>query len=122
LYVITGLGVTMGYHRLLTHRSFRTPRLIEYLLTILGSLANQGGPLRWIATHRVHHQHSDAEGDPHSPHDGGWWAHIWWWMPYIPSLDDPGNYLRYVPDLAKDPVHRFLDRFHIILPLTLAWR
>jgi stearoyl-CoA desaturase (delta-9 desaturase) len=120
LYVLTGLGVTMGYHRLLTHRSFRTPRLIEYLLAILGSLANQGGPLQWIAIHRVHHQHSDDDGDPHSPHDGGWWAHIWWWMPYIPSLDDPRRYLRYVADLANDPVHRFLDRFHIFLPLTLA--
>src|SRR5215470_10130259 len=75
LYLLAGTGVTMGYHRLLTHRSFQTPRMIEYLLTVLGSLANQGGPLQWVATHRVHHCHSDEEGDPHSPRDGGWWAH-----------------------------------------------
>ena len=76
LYLAAGLGVTMGYHRLLTHRSFRTPRPVEYLLTALGALANQGGPLQWVAIHRVHHQHSDADGDPHSPRDGVWWARI----------------------------------------------
>jgi stearoyl-CoA desaturase (delta-9 desaturase) len=120
LYLVAGFGVTMGYHRLLTHRSFRTPRLVEYLLTALGSLANQGGPLHWVAVHRVHHQHSDEAGDPHSPRDGVWWAHLWWWMPYVPDLDDPARYRRYVLDLAKDPVHRFLERWHILWPLALA--
>jgi stearoyl-CoA desaturase (delta-9 desaturase) len=110
----------MGYHRLLTHRSFETPRLIEYLLTILGSLANQGGALRWVATHRVHHRHSDDNGDPHSPRDGAWWAHMLWWMPYIPALDDAVHYRHYVLDLCKDPIHRFLDRWHILFPLSLA--
>src|ERR1700741_557948 len=56
LYVIGGLGITMGYHRLLTHRSFKTPRIIEYFLTFIGGFANQGGPLQWVATHRVHHR------------------------------------------------------------------
>jgi stearoyl-CoA desaturase (delta-9 desaturase) len=120
LYLLAGIGVTMGYHRLLTHRSFQTPRFIEYVLTILGSLANQGGPLIWVATHRVHHCHSDDHGDPHSPRDGVWWAHFLWWMPYIPHLDEPTRYQRYIVDLAKDRVHRFLDRWHIVLPLTLA--
>ena len=110
----------MGYHRLLTHRSFQTPKLVEYVLTFLGTLANQGGPLRWVAVHRMHHQHSDTEGDPHSPRDGIWWAHLLWWMPHIPALDDPGYYERYVPDLVKDPVLCFLQRFHFLGSLVLA--
>jgi stearoyl-CoA desaturase (delta-9 desaturase) len=120
LYLATGFGVTLGYHRLLTHRSFQTPRLVEYVLATLGCLANQGGPLQWVAVHRVHHQHSDAEGDPHSPRDGLWWAHLLWWMPHVPALGDPARYGRYVPDLAGDPVHRFLQRYHVLLPLALA--
>jgi stearoyl-CoA desaturase (delta-9 desaturase) len=120
LYLLTGIGVTMGYHRLLTHRSFQTYRVIEYLLTLLGSLANQGGPLKWVAVHRIHHQHSDADGDPHSPRHGLWWAHMLWWMPKIPHLDNPALYERYVADLAKDPVHRFLQRWHILLPFLFG--
>jgi len=120
LYVLTGIGVTMGYHRLLTHRSFQTPRVIEYLLAALGSLANQGGPLQWVAVHRLHHQHSDDEGDPHTPRDGLWWAHMFWWMPRMPHLDSPAHYERYVADLCKDPGHRLLQRCHVLLPLTLG--
>ncbi|HZU36445.1 MAG TPA: fatty acid desaturase [Gemmataceae bacterium] len=120
LYLLAGLGVTMGYHRLLTHRSFQTSRVVEYLLSVLGLLANQGGPLQWVAVHRVHHQHSDAEGDPHSPGNGVWWAHLLWWMPHVPALDEPRHYRRYVTDLSRDPVHRALQRYHILVPLALA--
>jgi stearoyl-CoA desaturase (delta-9 desaturase) len=120
LYVLTGLGITLGYHRLLTHRSFRTPKAVEYALTVLGALGNQGGPLRWVAVHRIHHRHSDQNGDPHSPQDGIWWAHLLWWMPYVPALDDPACYRRYVIDLAKSPVHRFLERYSVLLPFALA--
>ena len=62
----------------------------------------------------------DAEGDPHSPRDGVWWAHLLWWMPYVPSLDEPSRYGRYVVDLDRDPVHRVLQRCHILFPLTLG--
>jgi stearoyl-CoA desaturase (delta-9 desaturase) len=120
LYLATGFGITMGYHRLLTHRSFQTPRFVEYILTALGTLANQGGPLQWVAVHRMHHQHSDAEGDPHSPRDGIWWAHLLWWMPHSPAQDNPARYERYIPDLVRDPVHRFFHRYHVLLPLALA--
>jgi stearoyl-CoA desaturase (delta-9 desaturase) len=120
LYLAAGFGITLGYHRLLTHRSFQTPRAVEYLLTALAGLANQGGPLQWVAIHRIHHRHSDAAGDPHSPRDGGWWAHMFWWMPYDPALDEPARYGRYVVDLAKDPVHRFFQRFQVLPPVVLA--
>ncbi len=120
LYAIVGFGITMGYHRLLTHRSFKTPRFVERLLSLFGSLATQGGPLRWVAVHRIHHQHSDTDDDPHTPLHGWWWAHMLWWMPYVPALDDKGRYLRYVADLARDPVHRFLEKYHIVPSLVLA--
>jgi stearoyl-CoA desaturase (delta-9 desaturase) len=120
LYLVTAVGVTLGYHRLLTHRSFQTSKAVEYVLAVLGSLATQGGPIQWVAIHRIHHRHSDAEGDPHSPRDGLWWAHLLWWWPYIPALDEPARYRRYVIDLVRDPVHRFLERFEIVLPLALA--
>jgi stearoyl-CoA desaturase (delta-9 desaturase) len=67
LYLLGGLGVTMGYHRLLTHHSFRTPKFVEYFLTVLGSLASQGGPLQWAATRRVHHRYSDKKRRPAQP-------------------------------------------------------
>ncbi len=120
LYLFVGLGVTMGYHRLLTHRSFKTPKVVEYLLSLLGTLSTQGGPLQWAATHRIHHQHSDTDDDPHSPKHGLWWAHIFWWMPFVPRQDDPVLSRRYVQDLARDPVHCFLDRFHIVPSILLA--
>jgi stearoyl-CoA desaturase (delta-9 desaturase) len=120
LYLAAGFGVTLGYHRLLTHRSFQTPRGVEYVLTVLGTLASQGGPLQWVAVHRRHHQHSDTSGDPHSPRDGIWWAHLLWWMPHVPALDEPTRYWRYVVDLVADPVHRFLQRWNLLVPLALA--
>jgi len=120
LYLVGIVGISMGYHRLLTHRSFQTPRWLEYFLTMLGSLANQGGPVSWVAVHRIHHQHSDHDGDPHSPRDGVFWAHLLWWMPHIPRLDDPSQYERFVPDLTRDPMHRFFQRYHVLLPILLA--
>jgi len=73
-----GIGIALGYHRLLTHRSFRTPKWFEYVLTIIGCLAWQGGPVNWVGTHRLHHTHSDHDLDPHSPTHGFTWAHIFW--------------------------------------------
>src|SRR5262249_5380352 len=71
MYLLTGLGITVGYHRLFTHRSFETSRVVQFILAVLGSMAVQGSLLRWVATHRRHHQHSDTPEDPHSPHHQG---------------------------------------------------
>ena len=77
LYWVAGsLGIGMGYHRLLTHRGYKTPKWVEYFLTFCATLALEGGPIFWVATHRIHHQYSDKEGDPHSPIDVKWWAHM----------------------------------------------
>ena len=72
------VGIGMAYHRLLTHRGYRVPKWLEYFLSACGTMALEGGPIFWVATHRVHHQNSDQEGDPHTPHDGTWWAHAGW--------------------------------------------
>ena len=123
LYWMTiGWGIGMGYHRLLTHRSYEVPKPIEYLLAICGTLTLQGGPIAWVGTHRIHHQHSDKDADPHSPHEGGWWAHVGW------IIAGEGNYnntkqrrmLRHAPDLAKNRFYVLLDKYHYIPLIVLG--
>ena len=125
-WITGGLGVTLGFHRLLTHRSFQAPKWLEYLLTFLGSLASQGSPIKWVATHRVHHAFSDRPQDPHSPNRGFWRAHMFWLFAYGEVLDHPTKFTRYAPELARDPVHQFIHNTHglhnLILGLLLyAW-
>ena len=124
---ITGLlGITLCYHRLLAHRSFQVPKWLEYALTICGSLALQGGRIKWVSTHRVHHAFSDRPQDPHSPTHGFWWAHILWLFAYDEVLDDPTKHYRYAPELARDPVHLFLEKtstWHTVIlgAILYAW-
>lgn len=108
-WLFGSLGICLGYHRLLTHGSFRTYRPVRWLFAWLGSMAGEGPPITWIAFHRKHHQFSDREGDPHSPRDGALWSHVLW---LFPRTRDPrwNNVIqRYAPDLLKDPFMRFLD-------------
>ena len=79
LYVLAiNVGIGMCYHRLLTHRGYQVPKWLEYVMTFFATLSLEGGPIFWVSTHRVHHQLSDQEGDPHTPREGGWWAHAGW--------------------------------------------
>ena len=124
LYWVSGsLGIGMGYHRLLTHRGYKTPKWVEYFLTTCAVLSLEGGPIFWVATHRIHHQYSDKEGDPHSPRDGKWWAHVGWILVGKSMHHDTKTLARYVPDLAKDKFHVWITKFHyvpiIILGLVL---
>jgi stearoyl-CoA desaturase (Delta-9 desaturase) len=116
-YVLTGLGVTVGFHRLLTHRSFKTSPPVRALLAAMGSAAIEGPVIEWVANHRKHHRFSDQPGDPHSPHVdrvGGWrgalgglfHAHMGW----IFSSAEMASEERYAKDLLADPVMRFIDR------------
>jgi len=119
-WVAESLGIGMGYHRLLTHRGYKTHKWIEYLLTICGTLALQGGPISWVATHRIHHQNSDKAGDPHSPRDGGFWAHIGWIITGKALHNNPGALLPYVPELRKDRFMLWISKWHWVPLAVLA--
>ena len=108
----------MGYHRLLTHRSYKVPKAVEYVLTVCGAMALEGGPSSWVATHRVHHQFSDKDGDPHTPRDGKWWAHLIWMLVGDTTICTPEEEMRYAPDLRKDAFHVWLNKYHV-LPLGI---
>src|SRR3954451_17628306 len=113
LWWISGsLGIGMAYHRLLTHRGYKTPKWVEYVLTWCATLALEGGPIFWVATHRIHHQHSDHEGDPHTPREGTWWAHMGWIVTGDGMHHDASVLARYVPDLIRDRVHVALSTWH----------
>ena len=120
-YALTGLGITVGYHRLLTHRSFKTSAPMRGLFAALGSAAIEGPVIEWVANHRKHHRFSDQPGDPHSPHvdHGGGWrgalsglfhAHVGW----IFSDHELASEERYAKDLLADPVVRFVDRMFLL--------
>jgi stearoyl-CoA desaturase (delta-9 desaturase) len=124
MYVLTGLGVTVGFHRHLTHRAFKTTRAIRATLAVLGSAAIEGPVISWVADHRRHHAFSDRPGDPHSPHvdHGVGWAgalrgllhaHMGWLFIHT----DRGNHQRYAPDLLADPIVRTVDRTFILWAL-----
>lgn len=120
LWWISGsLGVGMGFHRLLTHRGYKTPKAVEYFLTLCGLLALEGGAINWVVTHRIHHANTDAEGDPHTPRDGSWWAHMGWILRGTAQQHDELTMRRYAPDLMKDPVHRFMNTLYYV-PLIIS--
>lgn len=139
MYVATAIGITVGYHRLFTHRSFKTTRPMAAALAALGSMAVEGPLLQWVAVHRRHHQHSDRHQDPHSPHTYGsglgsvvrgmWHAHMGWLF-----RTHPHGLARYVRDLRKDPLVCWMSQFFpawvllgLMIPaalggiLTLSW-
>jgi len=117
-WIAGSLGIGVCYHRLLTHRGYKCPKWLEYFLTVCATLALEGGPIAWVATHRIHHQYSDREGDPHTPRDGKWWAHMGWVMMGKAMHHDTKTLARYVPDLAKDRFHIWITKLHWI-PMVL---
>ena len=114
MYIAVGFGVTIGYHRLLTHRSFQTSKPLEYFWAILGSMSVQGSVMDWVADHRKHHAHTDQEGDPHSPHVGHGHglrglvhAHIGWLF----NEQGQADWKKYAKDLYEDPNMRRIGRW-----------
>jgi stearoyl-CoA desaturase (delta-9 desaturase) len=139
MYLLTAVGITVGFHRLFTHRAFDTNRVVQFILAALGSMSVEGPLLKWVAQHRRHHQHSDQEGDPHSPHTYGrgvlgllrgfWHAHVGWLFE-----SDPPNLGHYARDLHQSQVLRVVSALFplwvtvgLLLPavvgglLTLSW-
>src|SRR5438874_6592381 len=123
MYLLTGIGVTVGFHRLLTHRSFQTYPVLERTFAILGSLAVEGSVLDWVADHRKHHAHADKEGDPHSPHVGHgsglrglWHAHTGWLL----ETQGQADWKRYAGELYEDRrMRRIGKRFPLLVLVSL---
>lgn len=118
-WIVGSLGVGLGYHRLLTHRSFKTPKWLEYTLTMFGGMAIQDEAPKWVATHRIHHQFTETDADPHSTRPGFWWAHMEWILKGTAQDHDEATLKRYVPDLLRDEFHVLLARFYYV-PLIVS--
>jgi stearoyl-CoA desaturase (delta-9 desaturase) len=134
LYVVTALGVTLGYHRMFTHRAFEASRPFRAVVAVLGSMAVEGSVITWVADHRKHHAFTDQDGDPHSPHLSGpgfigavkglWHAHIGWLFETVGTAERE----RFAPDLVKDRVVRAVDKLFFlwvalgfVIPFALGW-
>ena len=134
LYVLTALGVTLGYHRLFTHRAFESSRVFRAVVAVLGSMAMEGSVITWVADHRKHHTFTDKEGDPHSPHLSGpgfwggvrglWHAHVGWLFQAVGTAERE----RFAPDLLKDRALRVIDKLFFVwvvlgfaIPFALGW-
>jgi stearoyl-CoA desaturase (delta-9 desaturase) len=110
LYVLTGMvGITFGYHRLLSHRSFRAPRWLERIAATIGALALQGTPAFWVATHRMHHAFVDTSADPHDAKRGFWWSHLGWLMFKNHNLRDHLKMRKFARDIYSDPYLSWLS-------------
>jgi stearoyl-CoA desaturase (Delta-9 desaturase) len=120
-YMLSGLGITVGFHRLLTHRSFITPRWLELTLAVLGTTTAQGPVIMWVADHRKHHAFADADGDPHSPRTddrplsrGLWHAHVGW----ILNCHRQSDWRRFAPEMLEDRAMRRISRYAAPIVLT----
>ena len=123
LYVFGGLGINLGYHRLLTHRGLVCPKWLEYSFVVLGVCCMQDTPARWAAVHRRHHEHADDQDDPHSPLVSFFWGHVGWMLVENRDLARLGIYDRYAKDILRDPFYRRLERgglYPIIVLLSWA--
>ncbi|MDS3859696.1 fatty acid desaturase [Thermosynechococcaceae cyanobacterium BACA0444] len=112
-----GLGITLGWHRLLTHRSFQLPKFLEYFFAFCGALACEGGVIEWVGLHRNHHLHSDHDQDQHNSRRGFWWSHMGWMLSEIPAKSEID---RLTKDINQDPFYRFLDDHFIWIQVAFG--
>ncbi|MGA1483047.1 MAG: acyl-CoA desaturase, partial [Vulcanococcus sp.] len=117
LYWTTVIGVTLGLHRLVAHRSFVAPKWVERVLVVMGTLACQSGPIEWVGLHRHHHKFSDQPNDHHDAARGLWWAHSDWMLHEIPAIKEIH---RFTGDMLQDPLYRWLDRWFLLLQIPLG--
>lgn len=120
-WLFGSIGICLGYHRLLTHRSFQVPKYAEYAITLIGALALQGGPIFWVAGHRLHHLHTeDVEKDPYSARRGFWWSHMLWLFYPRKEFFEYEHYKQFAPDLVKDPFYRWLNKYFLLLQIPVG--
>ncbi len=118
-WIVGSLGIGLGYHRLLTHRSFKAPKWLEYTLTVFGAMAIQDDAPKWVATHRIHHKFTETDKDPHSTRPGFWWAQIGWILLGTANDHNQATLKKYVPDLMKDKFHARLAKYYYV-PLIVS--
>ncbi|WP_414755777.1 acyl-CoA desaturase [Anabaena sp. CCY 9910] len=120
-WLFGSIGICLGYHRLLSHKSFQVPKWLEYAIATIGALAMQGGPIFWIGGHRQHHAHTeDVNLDPYSSQRGFWWSHMLWILYPRSEFFDYEIYQKYAPDLARQPFYRWLDRYFLLLQIPFG--
>lgn len=120
-WLFGSIGICLGYHRLLTHRSFQVPKWLEYIITTIGALALQGGPTFWVANHRLHHAYTeDVDKDPYSARRGFWWSHMLWLCYKNKQFFDYENYKKFAPDLERDPYYRWLNHNFLLLQIPFG--
>ncbi len=118
LHWVTGcLGITLGWHRLIAHRSFQLPKFLEYFLVFCGSLTCQGGVIDWVGLHRMHHLFSDQTEDPHDSTLGFWWSHMLCWLYHLPADQEVS---RYTKDIGSDPVYQFFNKYFFPIQVALG--
>lgn len=120
LYLFTGLGITLGYHRMVSHRSLVMHPIPKFIIHLAGCLSLQGPPLHWALVHRIHHARSDKPGDPHSPRDGMLWSHIVWLFAHREGPVHQKLQAKYLPDLNKDKLCNFFEKTYVLWNLLLA--
>ncbi|MEO1374020.1 MAG: fatty acid desaturase [Cyanobacteria bacterium J06635_10] len=115
------IGICLGYHRILSHRSLEVPKWLEYAIAIIGALAMQGGPIFWVSGHRLHHAYTeDEDKDPYSAKRGFWWSHMLWMFYPRAEFFEYEKFKKYAPDLARDPFYPWLNRYFLFLQIPLA--
>ncbi|MEO1186180.1 MAG: fatty acid desaturase [Cyanobacteria bacterium J06636_27] len=121
-WLFGSIGICLGYHRILSHRSLQVPKWLEYIIAIIGAMAMQGGPIFWVAGHRLHHAFTeDEDKDPYSAKRGFWWSHMLWIFYPRPEFFDYEMYKKYAPDLIRQPFYRLLNRYFILLQIPVGF-
>lgn len=120
-WFVQSFGLGIGYHRLLSHKGFKTFKSFEYFLTFLASISMQSGAITWVTCHRIHHAFTATDTDPHSPTENGfWWSHIGWILKGAAQNNDEATHRRYSPDLMKDKFHVFLNKYYLVPTVVLG--
>ncbi len=119
-WMTASLGICLGFHRYLTHRSLDLPKWLGYFFVLLGSLALENGPIKWVGQHRMHHANSDTDQEPHSARKGFWWAHMGWMLHKHPVFDNPFRIKSYTKDLQDDAFYAFLEKHFISVQVAFG--
>ena len=117
LYPVTAIGVTLGYHRMMSHKSFKAPKWLERTLITIATLSVQGGPIEWVGLHRHHHLHSDQPSDHHNSRKGLWWSHMGWMFQEVPAIAEVPALTK---DMQKDPYYVWLEKNFMVPTIVLG--